>query len=301
MLVPSYQRLRFLLLLALVVTGAPSLAQARHLRHYGDDATWRTNDAQDHAHGQPTVFTTSMDRMIRACSEQATVLRKLLLDLTIQSMQLSDDQRDALERVRTSVHGAAQTLDADCPKSIPPELGAKLDMLDHALTLIVDSLIGLRPAVLTFYVSLHDEQKGKLVVMGLSGPAPRSGRARTRKDVASGNGADPDVRSICAQWAANLRTWPVRQIDAGMQLSDPKRAALYELTAAIYRSAADLVEACPVENATTPLSRLDARQNELQALREDINAIRPSAAAFESDLTEVQRKRLADAMESEAR
>jgi hypothetical protein len=86
-----------------------------------------------------------------------------------------------------------------------------------------------------------------------------------------------------------------------MQLSDSKRAALYELTVAIFRSAGDLVEACPVEAPITPVSRLDARQDELQALRQDIEAIRGAAAVFESALNEVQRKRLAEAMESEAR
>ena len=302
MLASGYRHLRFLLLLALVVTGAPSLAQERHLRHHGDDTSSQTNDEQDHGHGQQTVFAASMDRMIHACSEQAATLRKLPLGTTIQSMQLSDDQRDALERIRASAGGAVQMLDANCPKSIPAELGAKLDTLDHALSLMVNSLVGLRPAVLAFYALLDDEQKGQFVAMSLSdSPASRSGRARTRKDLASGNGADPGVRSLCAQWAANLRTWPVRQIDARMQLSDPKRAALYELTAAIFRSAGDLVEACPVGNPITPVSRIDARQNELQALRQDLEAIRPSAAVFESALNEVQRKRLAEAMESEAR
>lgn len=78
-----------------------------------------------------------------------------------------------------------------------------------------------------------------------------------------------------------------------MQLSDAQRAALYELSAAIYRSAGDLVEACPAENPVTPHGRLDAKQNELQAVREDIKAIRPPAAAFENALNEVQKKRLA--------
>jgi len=47
------------------------------------------------------------------------------------------------------------------------------------------------------------------------------------------------------------------------------------------------------ENPVTPHGRLDAKQNELQAVREDIKAIRPPAAAFENALNEVQKKRLA--------
>jgi hypothetical protein len=166
------------------------LAQVRHLHHHGGDASWRTNNEQDHGHDKPTIFAASLDRMVRACGEHAAALRKLLPDTTIQSMRLSDDQRDTLEPIRTSAGNAAQMLDANCPKSIPAELGAKLDTLDYALSLMVDALVGLRPAVLTFYGLLDDEQKGQLVAMSLSG-SPASGHARTRKDVASGNGADP--------------------------------------------------------------------------------------------------------------
>jgi len=168
------------------------------------------------------------------------------------------------------------------------------------LSLLADSLSGLRPALLKFHASLDDEQKGRLVAMSRSSkPTPRSGRTGTRKGPAAGGGAEEKATSICTQWAAILRTWPVRQFDTQMQLSDAQRAALYELSAAIYRSAGDLVEACPAENPVTPYGHLDARQNELQAVREDIKAIRPPAAAFENALNEVQKKPLALATDSE--
>jgi hypothetical protein len=86
-----------------------------------------------------------------------------------------------------------------------------------------------------------------------------------------------------------------------MQLSDVQRAALYEMSAAIYRSAGHLVEVCPTDNPVTALGRLDARVNELQALRQDIETIRPPTAAFENALNDAQKKRLAQAMNAETR
>jgi len=290
-------RVRFLLLLTLMVT-APSLAQGRHLRHHGDEVSARMNNDRDPEHARPTVFAAPIDGMVRACAEQAAALRKLPPETIVQAVQLTDDQRAALEQVRTSAGGAAQTLDANCPKDVPAELGAKLDTLDHVLSLVADSLSGLRPAVLNFHALLDDEQKGRLVAMRFSGnPAPHSGTTGTAKDTASGTGADFEAKSICTQWVAILRTWPVRQIDAGMQLSDAQRAALYELSAAIYRSAGHVAEACPVDNPVTALGRLDARQNELQAVRQNIEAIRQSTAAFEDGLNDVQKKWLAEAMD----
>jgi hypothetical protein len=227
-----------------------------------------------------------IDEMIHACGEQAAVLRSLPPETIVQVVQLSDDQRAALEQVRASADSGAKTLDANCPKRIPAELGAKLDTLDHALSLVADSLSGLRPSVLKIYALLDDEQKGRLVAMRVSrNPASRSGG----KDSASGSGADAEAKSICAQWVANLRTWPVRQIDAGMQLSDAQRAALYELSAAIYRLAG---QACPADNPVTALGRLDARHNELQTVRRDIEAMRPSTTAFENALNDAQKKAL---------
>jgi hypothetical protein len=290
----------FPLVLALMVMGAPSMAHGGHLRHHGDKSSGRIDQERDQDHGKPTVFVASIDGMIRACAEQAAALRKLPPETIVQAVQLSDDQRAALEQVQTSADSAAKALDANCPKSIPAELSAKLDTLDNVLSLLADSLSGLRPALLKFHASLDDEQKGRLVAMSRSSkPAPRSGRTGTRKGPAAGGGAEEKAKSICTQWAAILRTWPVRQFDTQMQLSDAQRAALYELSAAIYRSAGDLVEACPAENPVTPYGHLDARQNELQALREDIKAIRPPAAAFENALNEVQKKPLALATDSE--
>ena len=290
----------FPLVLVLMVMGAPSMAHGDHLRHHGDKSSGRIDQERDQDHGKPTAFVASIDGMIRACAEQAAALRKLPPETIVQAVQLNDDQRAAFEQVQTSAGNAAKTLDANCPKSIPAELSVKLDTLDNALGLLADSLSGLRPALLKFHASLDDEQKGRLVAMiRSSNPPRRSGPTKTRKRAAAGIGADEKATSICTQWAAILRTWPVRQFDTQMQLSDAQRAALYELSAAIYRSAGDLVEACPAENPVTPYGHLDARQNELQALREDIKAIRPPAAAFENALNEVQKKPLALATDSE--
>ena len=54
-----------------------------------------------------------------------------------------------------------------------------------------------------------------------------------------------------------------------------------------------------MDNPVTALGRLDARQNELQAVRQNIEAIRPSTAAFENALNDAQKKWLTEAMDSE--
>lgn len=298
MLGSARRNLLLLLVLALMATGAPSLVQGRHLRHHGE-ATRAPMDAErDQERGRPTVFAAFIDDMIRACAEQAATLRELPPQTVVQAVRLTDDQLAALEQVRAATGSAAQRLDADCPKGIPAELGAKLVTLEHALGLLADSLGGLRPAVANFHAMLDDEQKGRLVAMRASGnPTSRS----SRNDPGPGGGSDAEAKPICTQWVAILRSWPVKQIDAGIQLSDAQRAALYEMSAAIYRSAGHLVEACPTDNPVTALGRLDARENELRAVRQDIETIRPPTVAFENALNDAQKKRLAEAMNAETR
>ena len=87
----------------------------------------------------------------------------------------------------------------------------------------------------------------------------------------------------------NLRSWPVRQIEDGTSLSDEQHATLYELTAAIYRASGRLGTSCNADDRFTPPGRIEARQDQLEALQKGIDAIRPVFSQFESQLTDVQK------------
>jgi hypothetical protein len=51
--------------------------------------------------------------------------------------------------------------------------------------------------------------------------------------------------------------------------------------------------ACPAEDRFTALGRLDAKQQQLQALRQGVDAIKPNLSKFENSLNDSQRTRLA--------
>jgi hypothetical protein len=61
------------LVLALAVAGAP--AQARQLRHQGDEANARADEERSQEHGRPTAFAAFINEMPHACDEQAAVFR----------------------------------------------------------------------------------------------------------------------------------------------------------------------------------------------------------------------------------
>jgi LTXXQ motif family protein len=108
--------------------------------------------------------------------------------------------------------------------------------------------------------------------------------------------ADAERDFLCHQWVAILRSWPVKQVESALSLSDEQHANLYDLTAAIYRAAGTLLSACPAKDRFTALSRLDTKQQQLQALRQGIDAIKSALSKFEDSLSDSQRTRLAIAI-----
>ena len=206
------------------------------------------------------------------------------LDSVSRIVKPAENQRQALEQIQSVALDSAETLATTCPKKLPEGLAERFAILSRTLEAMAASLGVLRPTFTTFYGLLNDEQKARLVAMGISN------NAGGKEDVASKQNGSKD--SVCQQWVVDLRSWPVRQIEEGTSLSDEQHAALYELTATIYRAAGRLGTACVADDRFTPPGRLEARQVELEALQQGIDAIRPAFSRFESELTDVQKARL---------
>jgi hypothetical protein len=172
------------LLLAMVVAamGISSAADARHWRyhwHYhqgfyqgtdedrGEDTALRTF-GNYRSRIEADYFGRGIKGMIAACTGQAVELKRIPFDLVSRTVQANDAQRNSLEQVHSAANDAAETLSAACPKDIPAELGQRLDQLGRALDATAASLAALRPALATFYDTLDDEQKARLVAIDFS-------------------------------------------------------------------------------------------------------------------------------------
>ena len=290
-----FRRESFLFTLAFWLTiSLCSVSEARHWRYYHAQVSRGSEAARVQDQRKAVTFATAVDGIVRACREEAVDLRTMPLGLVLQAVQLTGEQRSLLEQVADTAEGAAKPLDSSCPKEIGAELSEMIEALDRALGLMADSLQSLRSAVAAFYGSLDDEQKAQLVAMSLSKiQVPLRHRKSTRVNSAvAKEGTDAEQKSICLQWAGSLRSWPVRQIESATAMSDFQRASFHELAAAIYRSAGDLAQACPTQNGLTPVSRLEAKEAVLRALRQDIQAIQPFAAVFENALRHERRNGL---------
>lgn len=296
--------LRLLSLLAafVVVPGVASAAQARHGWHHHH--AWQDyysggRDFRGAGRGPPMWseadgFAVPTEQTIRACDERAAELKKIPIETVLETVQPSDTQRAALEQIRSTAIDAGNKLTADCPKDVPAKLTDLLDTMRASLDAIKAALLALRPAFVSAYAVLDDEQKARIVALSMSKPSSQSQSAAT----AVGPGADDQAQPgapDCGQWPAVLKSWPLNRIEAELSLSDEQHAALYTLMAAVYRGAASLAASCHDDNALTPVRRLDGELGRVDALHQCIDAIAPPLAGFVNALNDEQNAQL-DAM-----
>jgi hypothetical protein len=191
--------------------------------------------------------------------------------------------------IRSAASAAADMLAATCPKDVPAALSERLDALRHAIDALLESRTTMHPALANLYASLDEEQKARIIV-NLSSNVQTKPDRDSRLAREFNNQKNADQGTVCRQWASILRSWRIKQIEAGTQLSDEQHAALYEVTAAFYRAASE--SSCPAENPLTPLGRLEAQQKQLEALRRGVEIIQPGITTFEKLLTDAQKTRL---------
>jgi len=300
------------LLCATALILASSAAEARYWRHYGYHwygHSWNgsrpNNDerqgeqqnpgreATNDLHSQLDFFGAAIEEMSHTCDRQVVELKNMPLDAVSRVVHPTPKQNEALGHIRSVARDASDTLAVTCPKNTSANIHERLDSLSRAFDAMSASLATLQPAFATFYGSLNDEQKARLVAMTLpreaANQSEQASRSRQNQDEKSGSSDD---NFFCQQWVMYLKKWPIRQIEGRGSLSDDQLATLYELTATIYRAASKLRSVCSVDERLTPPGRLDARAEQLKALRESVDAISPALAAFENQLTDAQKAQL---------
>jgi hypothetical protein len=298
-------RLRHLPLLSavLVVLGSPPAAQARHGLHHhhhlqdyygGEGKAARRVPTQPEANG----FAVPAAQMIGACGEQAAELKTMPIAGVLETVRPSDAQRDALEHIRATAIDTGNKLTGSCPKNVPAKLTDRLDTMRASLDAIKPALLQLRPAFVSAYAALDDEQKARLVVLSIAKPSsPQSAQVPQAPTATTADSLGADDRTQpasldCGQWPAMLKSWPENRIEAELSLSDEQHAALYTLMAALYRAAISLAAACHDDNALTPVARLDAELGRVNALHQCIDAIAPALTGFVEGLNDEQNAQL---------
>ncbi len=129
------------------------------------------SDAQKHrleALAQPNVKRADSDRakdvnIGELCTSQAA-FTNVPAEQIASTIQLTDAQKEELEKLKTVSAQASDGLKAGCPAAVPDTLDGRLDAAQQRLTALITAVDTVRPAVRDFYATLTDEQKAALSV-----------------------------------------------------------------------------------------------------------------------------------------
>jgi LTXXQ motif family protein len=186
-------------------------------------------------------------------------------------------QAPQLQKLGGALAMAGQYLASACPRDIPAQPTARMQMMEWQIEKLAQALDIVRPPLAEFEQSLTDEQRARFAAATPAG----SGNAAT------GNATMP----ACAP-APTAIDASVEQISLAVQPTDTQRDALNSVKDAFRSAANELDTHCQTSAPADPLARLEATQARLDATWRAVVAIQSALANFETSLSDEQRARL---------
>jgi LTXXQ motif family protein len=108
-----------------------------------------------------TGVRTTANQPTDACASAKSGFGDLPIGRIDEVVRPTDDQEDALDRLRDATQKAAGALQAVCPTLTPLTPVARLEATEQRLNAILAAAKAIQPALETFYASLDSEQKGR--------------------------------------------------------------------------------------------------------------------------------------------
>jgi hypothetical protein len=174
------------------------------------------------------------------------------------------DQMPLLQKLGEALGMAGGYLARACPKAIPAQPVARLQLMQSQLQALGMAIDLVRPPLQRYEESLDAGQKARF-------------------DTAS-------AASTCAA-AAPATDWSVNEIDQAVMPGDSQNEPLADLKQAFASAAADLHAHCPNPLPPTPLARLEAMESRIDASWRTALSMQVALASFESRLNDQQRSR----------
>lgn len=175
------------------------------------------------------------------------------------------DQVPLLQKLGGALGMTGSYLAKACPKVIPAQPVARLQLMQSQLQVLGMVIDFVRPPLQQFEQSLDAGQKAQF-------------------------NQTSSAASACAG-ASAATDWSVKEIDQAVQPGNGQSGTMADLKQAFASAAADLQAHCPNPLPTTPLARLEAMESRLDASWRAALSMQVALAAFESGLNDQQRSR----------
>jgi hypothetical protein len=266
--------------------GAPYVANA-YSGPYGDYTSMQRYDpgasiyygSRKRSTGQTAPIGSVSKAARELCEKPDTGITAWPIQQISETLQPSDDQRALLDDLRNAGAEAADVFRKSCPKSVPMTPVSRLLAMIGRLQATLDAVDLVRPALERFYDSLSDEQRARLNVMQ-SDVGQQAGQATPEQQ-----------RNACINAKPGLADLPIDRIDEVVQPMDDQEDALSRLSDATQKAVEVIQAACRDSTPLTPVGRIGAMNQRLNAMLTAVETIQPTLEDFYSSLNNEQKAR----------
>ena len=211
------------------------------------------------------------------CSGRTAGLTEWPIERIAQAVEPDDAQRAALDDIKNAAANALDVLKAACPTELPSTPIGRIAAMHQRLDAMLQAVRIVRPALEKFYQSLNDEQKARFNALSADDNQPQSARNLTQS---------------CGERAAGIANLPIEQIERTIGPNEAQRAALAELRDATAQAVELLKSDCPTYRPLTPVVRLEAMEQRLDAMLRAVQTVEPALQRFYGSLSDEQKERL---------
>ena len=221
------------------------------------------------------------------CEEPGRGVTAWPIEQIAETVQPSEQQRALLEDLRNASVRAADVFRNACPTAVPMTPVSRLQAMIGRLQATLDAISIVRAPLEKFYDSLSDEQKADFNAM----EANVGRRARAAYDETRGQKTAGQQTNACVNAKPGLADLPIDRIDEVVQPTGNQEDALDRLSNAAQKAVDTLQAACPDSTPLTPVGRLEAMEQRLNAMLTAAKTIQPALDDFYSSLNNEQKAR----------
>jgi hypothetical protein len=193
-----------------------------------------------------------------------------MLSDSVGEPTLTDPQRAALKDLEKAIAEAMKSVRAACADIVKAESSARMQtMLDRLWSVRVAGYL-VREPLAKFHAALTPEQRATFE----RGPG------------------SADTFGMCS--AASAQQLPFAQLERSIRPTKDQRAAFADLKRRFEQAALSLRASCPGRPPATPMARLDAALDRIDAITYAAGSLAPAFGEFYAGLSAAQRTRLAE-------
>lgn len=198
-----------------------------------------------------------------------------------RAVQPTSEQRALLDELKAAAAKAADAFKDSCTDSYAMTPPGRLRAMTNRVSATLNAVKIVRPALERFYNSLNDEQKARFNALG-----PNVGE-RSQQPPQEANAQ----AERCGEPKSSLTQLPIERIEAVVRPAGEQKEALERLSGVTRKAVAGLQAVCPDDVPLTPVGRLEAMKQRLQAMLEAADWVQGPLDAFYATLSNEQKAR----------